>query len=348
MVPFAGWEMPLHYSTGVLAEHKHCREKASLFDVSHMGQILAPAEAAAALETVIGADILGLPQGRQRYALLTTDEGGIADDLMIARLGGQLLLVVNAANTQADFRAISARVPSAQLLTDRALLALQGPCAEAALARLVPKVGALRFMDAMVAPWRGEALWISRSGYTGEDGFEISLPAERAEAFVCALLAEPEVALAGLGARDSLRLEAGLPLCGADIDATTSPVAAGLAWAIPKVRRAGGARAGGFPGAEAIFAELEQGPTRLRIGLRPVGRAPWRAGTPLFAEEGAEEAIGAVTSGGFSPTLGVPIAMGYVPAARARVGTKLWGELRGQRSAANVVPLPFVPTRYRK
>jgi aminomethyltransferase len=349
MVPFAGYEMPVQYPMGVMGEHKHTRAQAGLFDVSHMGQIILGArESAAALERLVPVDVLGLKEGRQRYGLFTNAAGGILDDLMIANRGDHLFLVVNAACKAADIEHLMAHVPGVEPVTDRALLAVQGPAAEAALARLVPRVAEMRFMDAATHVWLDVELWISRSGYTGEDGFEVSLPEDRAEAFARALLEMDEVAPIGLGARDSLRLEAGLCLYGHDIDTTTTPVEAGLKWAIQKVRRKGGERAGGFPGAERILAELEGGPARLRVGLRPEGRAPMREGTALFASEDAAEPLGAITSGGFGPSVGGPIAMGYVPVDHAAPGTRLFGELRGKRLPLEIVPMPFQPTTYRK
>jgi aminomethyltransferase len=293
-------------------------------------------------------DVLGLPEGRQRYGLFTNDRGGILDDLMFANRGDHLFVVVNAACKAADvarMRAALGEVAGVEVVEDRALLALQGPQAEAALSRIVPGVAALRFMD--VATLRSDYgdLWVARSGYTGEDGFEVSVPQAGAEAMARALLAMAEVAPIGLGARDSLRLEAGLPLYGHDIDERTSPVMAGLSWAIQKVRRAGGARAGGFPGSETILKDLAEGPAAIRVGLRPEGRAPMREGTVLWdAPEGGRN-IGGVTSGGFGPSVDGPIAMGYVPAGTT--GT-LWGEVRGRRLPAAIVPLPFHPTSYKR
>lgn len=349
MVPFAGYAMPVQYPAGVLAEHQRTRTAATLFDVSHMGQVILGGRGAAeALEALVPVDVLGLPEGRQRYAVFTSAAGGILDDLMVANRGDHLFLVVNAARKAHDLAYLAAHVPGVEPVTDRALLALQGPAAEAALAALVPGVRALRFMDVTVADWGGAELWISRSGYTGEDGFEISVPEGRAIALARALLARPGVLPAGLGARDSLRLEAGMPLYGHDIDEGTSPVEAGLAWAIQKVRRTGGARAGGFPGAARILRELAEGPARLRTGLRPEGRAPMREGTALFAAEDAAEPLGTITSGGFAPSLEAPIAMAYVPAALAVPGTRLWGELRGKRLPVVTAALPFRPSTYRK
>ncbi|MCB1394616.1 MAG: glycine cleavage system aminomethyltransferase GcvT [Rhodobacteraceae bacterium] len=343
MVPFAGYEMPVQYPMGVMGEHNHTRAHAGLFDVSHMGQVILRAPAAA-LEALVPVDVKGLPEGRQRYALFTNAEGGILDDLMVTNRGDHLLLVVNAACKEADIAHLQAHLPGVEPVTDRALLALQGPEAEVALARLVPGVAAMRFMDAGVFDWDGAELWVSRSGYTGEDGYEISVPEARAGALARALLAMPEVAPIGLGARDSLRLEAGLCLYGHDIDTATTPVEGALTWAIQKRRRL----EGGFPGAPRILRELAEGPDRLRVGLRPEGRAPMREGTPLFASDDAAAPIGTITSGGFGPTVGAPIAMGYLPAWLAAPGTRVWGEVRGKRLPAVVSPLPFRPSTYRK
>lgn len=354
MVPFAGYEMPVQYPAGVMKEHLHTRSAAGLFDVSHMGQvILRPKAGMAALahgfEALMPVDVLGLPEGRQRYGLLTSETGGILDDLMFANRGDHLFVVVNAAGKAADLAHLAAHlaeVAEVRAVTDRALLALQGPAAEAVLARIIPQVAGMRFMDVAMPEWRGAALWISRSGYTGEDGFEISLPESLAETFARLLLAAPEVMPIGLGARDSLRLEAGLCLYGHDIDTTTTPVEAGLGWALPKVRRAGGARAGGFAGAERILHELSHGPERLRVGLLPQGRAPMREDTPLAAPDATP--VGRITSGGFAPSRGAPVAMGYVAAAFARPGTALTGEVRGKPLPVQVVPLPFHPTTYKR
>jgi aminomethyltransferase len=355
MVPFAGHLMPVQYAAGVMKEHLHTRAAAGLFDVSHMGQVILRPHAGTgmerlgrAFEAMMPVDVLGLPEGRQRYGLFTNDRGGILDDLMFANRGDHLFVVVNAACKAADvarMRAALGEVAGVEVVEDRARLALQGPQAEAALSRIVPGVAALRFMD--VATLRSDYgdLWVARSGYTGEDGFEVSVPQAGAEAMARALLAMAEVAPIGLGARDSLRLEAGLPLYGHDIDERTSPVMAGLSWAIQKVRRAGGARAGGFPGSETILKDLAEGPAAIRVGLRPEGRAPMREGTVLWdAPEGGRN-IGGVTSGGFGPSVDGPIAMGYVPAGTT--GT-LWGEVRGRRLPAAIVPLPFHPTSYKR
>lgn len=349
MVPFAGYSMPVQYPAGVMKEHLHTRAAAGLFDVSHMGQVILRPKAGIealmlAFEAMMPVDVLGLAPGRQRYGLFTNDAGGILDDLMFANRGDHLFVVVNAACKEADVAHMRARlsgVAEVDFIQDRALLALQGPQAEAALARLLPGVAAMRFMDVAVF---GET-WISRSGYTGEDGYEISLPQGRAEAFARALLAMPEVMPIGLGARDSLRLEAGLCLYGHDIDETTSPVEAGLTWAIQKSRRTGGAREGGFPGAARILRELADGPARLRVGLAPEGRAPMREGTRLF--EGDAE-VGLVTSGGFGPSCNAPVAMGYVPARLAATGTQLLGEVRGKLLPLAVAAMPFHPTTYKR
>ena len=357
MVPFAGWEMPVQYPPGVMKEHLHTRAAAGLFDVSHMGQVIlrpksgALEDAAAALESLVPVSVLGLKEGRQRYALFTNEAGGILDDLMVANRGDHLFLVVNAARAEADFAHLRAHLSDSceiEVIADRALIALQGPKAEAALSRLNPYAAGMRFMDSASLGLFGEECWVSRSGYTGEDGYEISIPAAHAEELARALLEMEEVAPIGLGARDSLRLEAGLCLYGHDIDETTSPVEAALEWAIQKVRRRGGARAGGFPGAARILDELETGARRRRVGLLPEGRAPMREGTALFASETGGESIGTITSGGFGPSLERPVAMGYVPAELAANGTRLWGEVRGRRLAARVADLPFRPANYRR
>lgn len=356
MVPFAGYDMPVQYPMGVLKEHLHTRAQAGLFDVSHMGQvILRPksgryADAALALERLVPVDVLGLVEGRQRYGMFTNDAGGIEDDLMFANRGDHLFVVVNAACKEQDVAHMQARlsdVCEVVPVTDRALVALQGPAAEAALSALVPGAAAMKFMDVAILPWAGVDLWISRSGYTGEDGYEISVPNAKAVAFAQALLARPGVAPIGLGARDSLRLEAGMCLYGHDIDVTTSPVEGNLTWAIQKARRTGGARAGGFPGAARILKELAEGPARRRVGLRPEGRAPMREGTQVFAAAEGGASIGAITSGGFGPSIEAPMAMAYLPAALAE-GATVWGEVRGKRLPAVVAPMPFQPTSYKR
>ncbi|WP_417723268.1 glycine cleavage system aminomethyltransferase GcvT [Salipiger sp.] len=356
MVPFAGYEMPVQYALGVMKEHLHTREKAGLFDVSHMGQVIldgAPVSGIAlALETLVPVDVAGLGEGRQRYALFTNDAGGIEDDLMIANRGDHLFVVVNAACKEADFArmeaALAPRGIRVRLLEDRALLALQGPAAEAALATLNPAVRDMRFMDVATVTLCGAECWVSRSGYTGEDGYEISVPEGSAVALAEALLALDAVEPIGLGARDSLRLEAGLCLYGHDIDTTTTPVAAALTWAMQKVRRAGGDRAGGFPGAGVILGELAVGVADKRVGLKPEGRAPMREGVALFETDAGGTPIGRVTSGGFGPSVGGPVAMGYVPTPLSTPGTRVYGEVRGKRLPVEVVSLPFVTQTYKR
>lgn len=351
MVAFAGYEMPVQFPMGVMREHVACRSGAGLFDVSHMGQIVlthadGPAAAAAALERLVPQSVIGLKEGRQRYALFLSGNGGILDDFMVARRAGDLFLVVNAARKEADLAHLREGLPGCDLeKLDRALLALQGPRAEAVLEALAPGTAAMRFMDVAVLGSEHGELWVSRSGYTGEDGYEISVAAEAAEALARALLDAEDVVPVGLGARDSLRLEAGLCLHGQDIDEHTSPVEADLLWSIQKARRKDGERAGGFPGAERVLREIEEGPTRLRVGLQPEGRAPMRAGVELFD---GERAVGRITSGGFGPTLERPIAMGYVDVDRAEPGTTLEGELRGRRLPVKVVALPFREATYRR
>jgi len=357
MVPFAGYDMPVQYAAGVLREHLHTRSSAALFDVSHMGQIaLRPKsgkleDAALALERLVPQDILGVAPGRQRYAQFTNGQGGILDDLMVANFGSHLFLVVNAAckvEDEAHLRASLSDTCVIEPLADRALIALQGPKAESALAKLCPDAGAMRFMDAGPRRVDGIDCYVSRSGYTGEDGFEISVPAEQAEALASALLENSDVLPIGLGARDSLRLEAGLCLYGHDIDATTTPVEGALEWSIQKSRRHGGVRAGGFPGADRILSELANGATRRRVGLRPEGRAPVREGAPLFADAASSAQIGAVTSGGFGPSVNAPVAMGYLPSSHATPGGLVFAELRGQRLPLLIAPMPFVPNTYKR
>jgi aminomethyltransferase len=348
IVPFAGYAMPLQYRAGIIAEHTHTRAAASLFDVSHMGQILVAGEnAAAALETLLPTDVIDLPAGRQRYTFLTSETGGLRDDLMIANLGGRFLLIVNAAGRQADLAYLQSRLPSgctASLADDRALLALQGPAAAGVLARFASELATLPFMSITEARVGGADCIVSRSGYTGEDGFEIGLAAAQAEALARALLEHEEVAPAGLGARDSLRLEAGLCLYGQDIDDTTTPIEAELGWAIPRVRRPGGARAGGYPGADPIARQLADGVTRRRVGLAPDSRAPVRAGTTLQSRDG--QPAGTVTSGSFGPTLNAPVAMGYVQTGHAAPGTLLNAIVRERPVQLRIVALPFVSHRY--
>jgi aminomethyltransferase len=348
MVPFAGYAMPVSYPQGILAEHRQCRDSAVLFDVSHMGQLrLTGNDAAAALETLVPVDILGLAPGKQRYALFTNDTGGILDDLMVTRRDDHLFLVVNAACKEADTAHLRAHLSTRCLiepLPERALLALQGPKAAAVMQRLAPELARLTFMTGGEATIRGIACFATRSGYTGEDGFEISVAAAEAETLARALLAEPEVAPAGLGARDTLRLEAGLCLYGHDIDTTTTPVQAGLTWAIQKVRRPGGERAGGYPGAEVIATQLASGAPSKRVGLVGLERVPVREGAHIVDDAGA--AIGRVTSGTVGPSVGQPIALAYVPGALAVPGTVVHADVRGKRQPMRVCPLPFAPHRY--
>lgn len=351
MVPFAGYSMPVQYPNGLLWEHRHTRKQAGLFDVSHMGQIrLSGPTAAAELESLVPADIQGLKPGRQRYTYFTNPHGGILDDLMVTNQGeAGYLLVVNAARKQQDLAWLQEhlRCPI-EYLEDRALLALQGPAAAAVLTEILPEVETMRFMDALTLNGQGLELWISRSGYTGEDGFEISVPSADASTLCSRLLEAEPVSWIGLGARDSLRLEAGLCLYGHDIDEQTSPVEANLTWAIQKVRRNGGARAGGFPGADRILTELESGVTRTRCGILPDGRGAMREGTQLFAAAEDTEPMGQVTSGCFGPSCDRSIAMGYLPPALATPGTRIFGEVRGKRIGAEVTTLPFYPHQYRR
>jgi aminomethyltransferase len=357
MVPFAGYEMPVQYPSGIIKEHLHTRTAAGLFDVSHMGQIALRAgsgrleDAARALETLVPADAIGLPPGRQRYTLFTNAAGGVLDDLMVSNQGDRLRLVVNAARKAVDEAYLRERLTTDCLiepLAGHALLALQGPQAENVLSALAPEIRGMRFMDVRSLALLGHSCVVSRSGYTGEDGFEIGIRAEAAEALWDNLLRDPAVIPVGLGARDSLRLEAGLCLYGADLDETTTLVEAGLEWTFPAMRRASGARAGGFPGAEITIQQLASGPARRRVGLRPEGRAPVRGGALLFATEHDTAPAGHVTSGGFGPSLGAPIAMGYVATGASKPGTRLFAEVRGKRLPVTVSTLPFVPSRYKR
>lgn len=355
MVPFAGYDMPVQYKLGVMKEHLHCRAAAGLFDVSHMGQVIVRApggydEVARAMEGLVPVSVLGLAEGRQRYAMFTNKRGGILDDLMLANRGDHLFVVVNAACKDADIAHMKDGLPGCEVeeVTDRALLALQGPKAEAVLARLVPGVAEMRFMDVTTMESDFGTLWISRSGYTGEDGYEVSVAADQAEGFARAVLTEDAVEPIGLGARDSLRLEAGLCLYGHDIDEDTTPVEAALSWAIQKVRRRGGDRAGGFPGAEVILDQLDNGAPRKRVGLRPEGRAPMREGTQIYASTKGGDPIGQITSGAFGPTIGGPMSMGYVPSDHAAEGTELFGDVRGKRLPVTVAALPFTPANFKR
>jgi glycine cleavage system T protein (aminomethyltransferase) len=344
MVPFAGYEMPVQYPSGILAEHLHTRSQAGLFDVSHMGQIrLGGVDRVRALEALVPGDLQALAPMRMRYTLFLNEAGGILDDLMATRLAEGLFLVVNAARKEADVAHLRDRLGSrttVELLTDRALLALQGPAAAAVLSRFSEGIAHLGFMTATEVSFDGRECLVTRSGYTGEDGFEISLSAGDAEPFARRLLAEPEVSPVGLGARDSLRLEAGLCLYGHDIDESTTPIEAGLAWTIGKRRRV----EWGFPGAASVLRQLAEGAPRKRVGIRPEMRAPAREGTEIVGAAGNR--IGRVTSGGFGPSVGGPIAMGYVDRANSVEGTALKLLLRDVPRPARVVSLPFIPSRY--
>jgi glycine cleavage system T protein (aminomethyltransferase) len=348
MVPFAGYAMPVQYPKGILKEHEHTRRQAGLFDVSHMGQVRLTGEgAAAALERLVPVDILGLASGRQRYALFTNEAGGILDDLMVTNAGDHLFLVVNAACKEQDIAHLQRHLAGDCTVTpleDRALLALQGPQAAAVMGRIAPAVTDLVFMSFAAVEIDGADCFVTRSGYTGEDGFEISIPADKAEAVARRLLAEPEVAPIGLGARDSLRLEAGLCLYGHDMDETTTPVEASLAWALSKARRQDGPRPGGYPGAAIILRQLSEGVSRRRVGIRPEGRAPVREGAELTDTQG--RAVGQVTSGGYGPTVGGPVAMGYVERAFAKPETALHALVRGKAHPVTVAKLPFVTQNY--
>lgn len=348
MVPFAGYEMPVQYPMGVLKEHNHTRAKAGLFDVSHMGQVrLSGPGAAAALETLVPIDVIGLGLNCQRYALFTNEQGGILDDLMVSNGGDHLFVVVNAACKQQDIAHMHKHIGErcvVEELSDRALLALQGPAAGAVMARLAPATAKMVFMDSAKVTLAGAECFISRSGYTGEDGFEISIPNDKAEELARLLLAQPEVAPIGLGARDSLRLEAGLCLYGHDMDAGITPVEASLAWALSKARRADGERPGGYPGAAIIMKQLAEGVVKKRVGLAVKDKMPVREGAELV--DAAGKVIGKVTSGGFGPTLSAPVAMGYVDIELAKIGTALHAIVRGKPVAVEVAKTPFVPQRY--
>ena len=350
MVPFAGYSMPVQYPQGLMAEHLHTRKAAGLFDVSHMGQLLLRGpDAAAALESLMPVDVIDLGVHKQRYGLLLNEEGGILDDLMFVNRGDDLFLIVNGACKAADIAHIQKHIGSrceVVPLPDRALLALQGPQAATVLSRLIPEVTSLVFMTGNHFDWQGHALYITRSGYTGEDGFEISVPDAGAEALAEALLTQPEVAAIGLGARNSLRLEAGLCLYGNDIDITTTPVEAALNWAMQKVRREGGAREGGFPGAELVLGQLgdPEQLTRKRVALIAMERIPVRE--PAVLENMDGQHIGHITSGLLSPTLNQPIALAYVQPDYAAIGTEIYAMVRGKPVLMKVATTPFVPAHY--
>jgi aminomethyltransferase len=348
MVPFAGYMMPVQFPAGIAREHQHTREQAGLFDVSHMGQVrVSGANAASALESLMPVDIVDLPPMKQRYALLTNNAGGVMDDLMVTNASDHFLVVVNAACKDQDIahlRESIGRDCTIEVLDDRALLALQGPMASQVLARFAPACAEMLFMTTQSLDIDGVDCFVSRSGYTGEDGYEISLPAVDAQRVARLLLEQPEVEPIGLGARDSLRLEAGLCLYGHDLDNQTTPVESSLLWALSKSRRADGVRPGGYPGADVIMQQMAQGVSRKRVGIRPLGRMPVREGAPLTTAEG--DKVGQVTSGGFGPTLGAPVAMGYVSVEMAQPGTALLAEVRGKLVEVEVVKMPFVEQRY--
>ena len=355
MVPFAGYDMPVQYPSGVMKEHLQTREKAGLFDVSHMGQVILRGQsyqdAAVALERLIPMDVQGLAEGRQRYGFFTNDQGGILDDLMFANLGDHIFMVVNAACKEADIDHLRDNLEPdihVKALENRALLALQGPSSESVLAEHYPPITDMQFMDVETIPIAGAECWVSRSGYTGEDGFELSIPLAAALDVAKALADHPDVEWIGLGARDSLRLEGGLCLYGHDIDETTTPIQAGLTWAIQKARRENGTRAGGFPGANVILGQMASGVANTRVGLIPQTRAPMREGVELFATETDTAPIGYVTSGGFGPSVGSPVAMGYVPTEMSAPNTVLFGEVRGKRMPVQVSRLPHVPPRFKR
>ena len=348
MVPFAGYAMPVQYPLGIVKEHLHTRRAAGLFDVSHMGQVKLHGEsAAAAMERLVPVDLIGLPEMKQRYALFTNERGGIMDDLMVTNAGDHLFVVVNAACKEQDIAHMRTHIGEAceiEVLEDRALLALQGPEAGAVMKRLAPETEEMVFMTAATIDIDGIDCFVTRSGYTGEDGFEISVANEDAERLARTLLVQAEVEWVGLGARDSLRLEAGLCLYGHDLDENTTPVEASLLWALSKPRRADGERPGGYPGAEVILKQIAEGVARKRVGLKPEGRMPVREGAKLFDLDGNE--VGIVTSGGFGPSVDGPVAMGYVQTALAQPETALQAEVRGKRVPIHVAKLPFVEQRY--
>ena len=355
LTEFAGYEMPVQYSLGILGEHQHTRTKSGLFDVSHMGQVILRGrsyqETALALERAIPMDVLGLDVGRQRYGFLTTDDGGILDDLMFSNRGDYIFVVLNAACKDSDIvhlRTLLEPDISIEVIENRALIALQGPASEAVLSEFNSQIKAMNFMDVETLSIAGAECWVSRSGYTGEDGFEISIPASAAQSVTKSILSKQEVEFIGLGARDSLRLEAGLCLYGHDIDEATSPVEAALTWAIQKVRRTHGERAGGFMGSEIISRQIETGTDKKRVGFLPQTRAPMREGIEIFATEVSKKVIGKITSGGFSPSLGYPIAMGYIASEFANSEDEFFGELRGKRVPVKVAKIPFVPLNFKR
>ena len=355
LTEFAGYQMPVQYGLGILGEHQHTRTKAGLFDVSHMGQVILSGrsykEIAFAFEKLLPMDVLGLEAGRQRYGFLTTDSGGILDDLMFSNRGDHIFVVLNAACKGSDIMHLKSHLEpdiTVQEIEDRALIALQGPASEAVLGELNPQIKKMKFMDVETLPIGGADCWVSRSGYTGEDGFEISIPAEAAEAVTREILSNKIVEFIGLGARDSLRLESGLCLYGHDIDEATTPVEASLTWAIQKARQANGSRDGGFIGSEIILNQLDNGTDKKRVGFLPQTRAPMREGVEIFATETSKEVIGKITSGGYGPTVGHPIAMGYIDSKYMRSNDDLYGELRGKRLPIKVSKMPFVPLNFKR
>ena len=355
LTEFAGYEMPVQYGLGILSEHQHTRAKAGLFDVSHMGQVIlrgrSYTETALALEKLLPTDVLGLEVGRQRYGLLTTNSGGILDDLMFSNRGDHIFIVLNAACKNSDIKHLKSLLEPEILVEEvlnRALIALQGPASETVLCELNPQVKNMKFMDVETLLVSGVECWISRSGYTGEDGFEISIPAVDAEPVTRSILSNENVEFIGLGARDSLRLEAGLCLYGHDINQATTPVEASLTWAIQKVRRANGERAGGFIGSKIILKQLDEGTERKRVGFLPQTRAPMREGVEVFETERSKDTIGIITSGGYGPTVGHPVAMGYIDSKYAQNKNNLFGELRGKRVPVKVSKIPFVPLNFKR
>ncbi|MDL2405752.1 glycine cleavage system aminomethyltransferase GcvT [Rhizobium calliandrae] len=356
MVPFAGYDMPVQYPAGVLKEHLWTRASAGVFDVSHMGQVTIRArsgsyeDAARALESLVPVDIVGLAEGRQRYGFFTDENGGILDDLMITHMDDYLFVVVNASCKDKDLKHLQDHIGDSCEVTllDRALIALQGPRAVSVLAELWADLAHMKFMDVRHCRLHDVSCLVSRSGYSGEDGFEISVPPGKAEDIAQRLLEHPDVQPIGLGARDSLRLEAGLCLYGNDIDETTTPVEAALEWAIQKARKTGGARAGAFPGASRILTELDNGASRRRVGLKPEGKAPVRGHAKLYADAEGKTEIGEVTSGGFGPSVEGPVAMGYVPVSFAAPGTPVYAEVRGKYLPVAVSALPFITPTYKR
>ena len=355
LTEFAGYEMPVQYSLGILGEHQHTRTKAGLFDVSHMGQIILRGssyqETALAFERAIPMDVLGLKVGRQRYGFLTTDGGGILDDLMFSNRKDHIFVVLNAACKDSDIvhlRTVLEPEISIEVIENRALIALQGPASETVLSEFNSQISAMKFMDIKNLSIAGAECWISRSGYTGEDGFEISIPSSAAEAITRSILSKQEVEFIGLGARDSLRLEAGLCLYGHDIDEETTPVEASLTWAIQKARRTNGERANGFLGDKIITQQLDMGTYRKRVGFLPQTRAPMREGVEIYETESSKEVIGKITSGGYGPTVGCPVAMGYINIEYVESNDNLFGELRGKRVPVKIAQLPFVPLNFKR